>query len=85
MNLHKKLSLAVIANSGLRWQVKQRMTFIRSVIINQKRINRRDLMDQFGVSTPQASKDFQQFKELYPKVLEYDFKEKYYTLRKGLK
>jgi hypothetical protein len=43
--------------SELRWGVEQRLEFIEFRLFWEGHVNRRDLMDQFGVSVNQASTD----------------------------
>ena len=48
----------------LRWGVERRLEFIEFRLYWEGGINRSDIMDQFGVSVPQASKDLSQYQEL---------------------
>lgn len=62
----------------MRYQVKQRMDFILSVLKEKGTLNRSDLTKQFNISTPQASLDIKMFLKLYPKILTYDPNKKHY-------
>lgn len=62
----------------LRWGVEQRLEFIEFVLFWEGMIKRADLMDQFGVSVPQASADIKQYRELAPNNMEYDGQRKRY-------
>ena len=60
------------ASSPLRWGVEQRLEFIEFRLFWDGAINRSDLMDFFGVSVPQASKDLSLYQEKAPGNMEYD-------------
>ncbi|MBF0143564.1 MAG: WYL domain-containing protein [Magnetococcales bacterium] len=62
----------------LKWGVERRMEFIEFRLYWEGRINRRDLIEQFGVSLPQASADFNQYQEMVPGNLVYDTRAKHY-------
>ena len=55
-----------------RWGVEQRLEFIEFRAFWEGGLNRSDIMDYFGVSVPQASKDLSQYQELAPENLRYD-------------
>ena len=61
-----------------RWGVKQRLEFIEFRLFWEGKFNRVDLVNQFGVSIPQASADISQYQEKAPGNIEYDRKEKAY-------
>jgi len=56
----------------LRWGIERRLEFIDFRLFWEGRINRSDLTDQFGISTPQASADLARYQELAPANLVYD-------------
>ncbi len=58
--------------SGLRWGVERRLEFIEFRLYWEGGINRSDIMEQFGVSIPQASKDLSQYQKLVPDNMQYD-------------
>jgi len=61
------------------WGVKQRLEFIESRAFWEGGINRADLSDKFGVSTPQASNDLAQYRAIAPDNLNYDASAKRYV------
>ncbi|MBF0422815.1 MAG: WYL domain-containing protein [Magnetococcales bacterium] len=69
----------------LRWGVERRMEFIEFRLFWEGRINRRDLIEKFGVSTPQASADMSQYQDIAPGNLHYDPRAKYYYPDKEFK
>src|SRR3712207_1598721 len=60
------------------WGQEQRLEFIDFRLYWERRINRVDLMDHFGVSTAQASLDLRQYQGLAPSNLRYDTRSKIY-------
>jgi len=56
----------------LRWGIERRLEFIDFRLFWEGRINRSDLTDRFGISTPQASADLARYQELAPANLTYD-------------
>ncbi|MBF0340196.1 MAG: WYL domain-containing protein [Magnetococcales bacterium] len=62
----------------LKWGVERRMEFIEFRLYWEGKINRRDLIEQFGVSMPQASADFNRYQEMAPGNLVYDTRAKHY-------
>lgn len=69
----------------LRWGVERRLEFIEFRLYWEGRMNRSDLIDFFGVSVPQASKDLSQYQELAPGNMVYDKSEKRYLAAKTFK
>lgn len=63
----------------LRWAPEQRLEFIEFRLFWDGGLNRSDLMERFGVSEPQASKDLTTYRELAPANLEYDSSKKRYV------
>ncbi len=63
----------------VRWGVAQRFEFIEWRAYWVGRVNRKDLEDQFHISTPQASMDFKRYQEAAPRNIEYDPTEKTYV------
>lgn len=61
-----------------RWSVEKRLEFIDFRLFWEGQINRSDIMEQFGVSVPQASNDLSKYQEMAPNNLRYDFKVKKY-------
>lgn len=64
----------------LKWGIEQRLEFIEFRLFWEGRVNRSDIIDVFGVSVPQASKDLSQYQEIAPRNLEYDKRAKRYIL-----
>lgn len=62
----------------MRWGVEQRLEFIEFRLFWEGAINRADLIDFFGISVPQASKDLSLYQERAPENMKYDTKEKRY-------
>jgi hypothetical protein len=75
---------AIGKSMTFRWQVRQRMNFIKEHVIQHGMINRADIMKAFEVSMPQASTDIKNFIRVNPDFLIYDLSKKTY-MRKGLK
>src|SRR5258708_38823803 len=63
----------------VRWGLAQRFEFIEWRVFWVGRVNRSDLEERFGVSTPQASVDLRSYQEAAPKNIEYDATEKAYV------
>lgn len=60
------------------WSAEARLKFIEFRLYWEGRINRGDLQDHFGISTPQASLDLKAYSELAPKNFLYDKQRKAY-------
>ena len=63
---------------GMRWGVEQRLEFIEFRLLWEGGVNRADIMQMFGVSVPQASKDLTLYQERAPGNVEYDKSAKRY-------
>ncbi|UVO30334.1 WYL domain-containing protein [Bradyrhizobium arachidis] len=63
----------------IRWGLQRRFELIEWRAYWLGRINRSDLEDRFGVSTPQASADLRSYQEAAPGNIEYDATEKAYV------
>lgn len=61
-----------------RWGRDRRLTFIDFRLLWTRRLNRRDLRDFFGISTPQASADIQAYMSKAPGNMAYDASQKVY-------
>ena len=64
---------------GLSWGLDSRLQFIDFRLRWERRINRMDLTEHFGISVPQASLDIAKYTELAPSNLTYDRSSKTYT------
>ena len=62
----------------MRWGVEKRLEFIEFRLFWEGGINRADIVDQFSVSVPQASKDLTLYEEKAPGNLIYDKSAKLY-------
>lgn len=62
----------------VRWGVEKRLEFIEFRLFWEGGINRADIIDHFGVSVPQASKDLTLYEEKAPGNLLYDKSAKRY-------
>ena len=63
----------------LSWGLESRLQFIDFRLRWERRINRMDLTEHFGISVPQASLDISKYMELAPSNLTYDRSSKTYT------
>ncbi|WP_413874608.1 WYL domain-containing protein [Albidovulum sp.] len=63
----------------LKWGVGRRLEFIEFRLFWEGSINRADLVEAFGVSVPQASKDLTLYQERAPGNMEYDTRAKRYV------
>ena len=62
----------------MRWGIEKRLEFIEFRVFWEGGINRADIIDQFGVSVPQASIDLSQYENRAPGNLQYDKSAKRY-------
>lgn len=69
----------------MRWGVEKRLEFIEFRLFWEGGINRADIMERFGVSVPQASKDLSLYEEKAPGNLAYDKRRKRYLAAPGFK
>ncbi len=69
----------------MRWGVEKRLEFIEFRLLWEGGINRADIMEQFGVSVPQASKDLSLYEQKAPGNLAYDKRQKRYSPASGFK
>lgn len=66
-------------NGDIRWQLAERFEFIEWRAYWAGRLNRKDLEEEFDISTPQASVDLRNYQEAAPGNIEYDATEKSYV------
>ena len=69
--------------SELSWSIERRLEFIEFRLYWEGGINRADIVDQFSVSVPQASKDLTRYQDLAPNNMAYDKSEKRYFATPG--
>jgi len=62
----------------LKWGIEKRLEFIEYRLFWEGGINRSEIMEQFGISVPQASKDLSQYQDIAKGNIEYDKSEKRY-------
>ncbi|UEX77629.1 helix-turn-helix transcriptional regulator [Spiribacter halobius] len=67
------------SSSQTHWGRERRLAFIDFRLLWERRLNRRDLKDFFGISTPQASADIQAYRRAAPKNMVYDASQKTYV------
>jgi len=65
----------------LNWFRQHRMDWIAETLRIFGYINREHIERKFGLSTPQASKDLNDFQKLYPGKAEYNLSEKRYKAK----
>jgi len=68
----------MIEQKTTRWGQERRLEFIEFRLLWERRVNRGELVDFFGISIQQASVDLAQYIRLAPQNLEYDRSEKTY-------
>lgn len=68
------------APRDMNWGLERRLQFIDFRLRWERRINRNDLIEYFGISTPQASHDIARYTELAPENLAYDRSSKTYIV-----
>lgn len=73
------------AEVELSWSVEQRLQFLEYRLFWEGGLNRSDIIDEFSVSIPQASKDLSLYQTLAPENLRYDKSEKSYFAADGFK
>src|ERR1700737_4446769 len=60
------------AATGFRWGIERRLEFVEFRLFWEGGINRSDIVEEFGVSVPQASKDLALYQEQAPENIRYD-------------
>jgi hypothetical protein len=68
-------------NLDIRWGVEQRLEFIEFRLFWEGRVNRSDIIEVFGVSVPQGSKDLALYQEHAPGNVEYHKSAKRYATK----
>jgi hypothetical protein len=66
-------------NGEIRWGLAQRFEFLEWRAYWVGRVNRKDLEEEFQISTPQASVDLRNYQEAAPGNIEYNATEKTYV------
>lgn len=65
------------------WGLAQRLEFVEWRVYWAGRLNRKDLEDEFQISTPQVSLDLRRYQEVAPGNIEYNATEKCYVATSG--
>lgn len=71
--------------TGVSWGLERRLQFIDFRLRWEGRLNRTDLTEHFGLSTPQASLDIAKYLELAPDNLAYDRSSRTYVVTEGFR
>ena len=72
-------------HSNIKWDVKQRLTLLESTVYWNGGLRTNSLVETFGISRVQASKDFTLYQELCPENLRYDKHKKCYLITEQFK
>ncbi|MCY4290995.1 MAG: WYL domain-containing protein [Roseovarius sp.] len=67
-----------MAAEELAWSARKRLEFIEFRCLWEGQINRVDLIDIFGISVPQATKDLSRYQDIAPGNIRYDRQAKTY-------
>ena len=67
----------------LKWDVRQRLILLETTVLMVGWIRVQAIMDTFGISRAQASKDFQMYQIARPNNLRYNKSAKYYEVGEG--
>lgn len=62
----------------MNYAIQQRLRFIEFLVIHYDSVGREQLVDFFGISEPQATRDFRLYKETAPNNLIFDNSTKRY-------
>lgn len=62
----------------MRYAIEQRLRFIDFIVDSFGYVNRKHLEDYFGISTPQATKDFKEYMKIAHDNIRYSVTEKTY-------
>jgi len=73
-------SLSESQTNKLKWDVRQRLTLLETTLLMVGWIRIQAIMDSFGISRAQASKDFQIYQILRPNNISYNKSAKYYEV-----
>lgn len=64
----------------MRWFEQQRINYIAETLQALGYINRKHLIQKFGISTPQAAHDLTTFQQINPGTIKYDRSAKRYVV-----
>jgi predicted DNA-binding transcriptional regulator YafY len=76
--LRENKTMTAAGTKGLRWGVERRLEFVEFGLFWEGGVNRSDIVEEFGVSVPQASKDLTLYQEQAPDNIRYDRSQKRY-------
>lgn len=62
----------------MRWSTKKRIEFIETRLFWEGKISRKDLIEYFDISIPQATKDIKAYTNIAPNNIQYDNSAKHY-------
>lgn len=65
-------------NREVTWSALQRLQFIEFRLLWEGHVNRRDIMETFGISVPQSTLDFREYLERAPNNMDYDKRRRSY-------
>lgn len=65
-------------NREVTWSALQRLQFIEFRLLWEGHVNRRDLMETFGISVPQSTLDFREYLDRAPNNMDYDKRRRSY-------
>ena len=74
-----------LPQSGMKWDIRQRLTLLESTVYWNGGLRTNSLVETFGISRVQASKDFTRYQELCPENLRYDKNKKCYLITEQFK
>ncbi len=70
-------------STNIKWATEQRFQYLEQQAFWHGSLNRSDLIEKFGISVPQASKDLASYQKLHPSNLSYDASKRQYSPTKG--
>jgi predicted DNA-binding transcriptional regulator YafY len=78
----EKIMMTATDTKGFRWGIERRLEFVEFHLFWEGGVNRSDIVEEFGVSVPQASKDLTLYQEQAPDNIRYDRSQKRYFASK---
>ncbi|WP_353330177.1 transcriptional regulator [Phaeobacter sp. NW0010-22] len=68
-----------MGSANIKWATEQRFQYLEQRAFWHGSLNRSDLIEKFGISVPQASKDLASYQRMHPSNLSYDASKKQYS------
>ena len=68
-----------LGDKTMKYAIQQRLRFIDCMLAYYGYINRITIMDYFGISQPQTSKDIQEYIKIAPNNIEYSKRNRRYN------